>query len=177
MAGVSELENKQLVREWIVNLNPDRVLDIGAGVGTYAILAKHPNQHWTAIEVFAPYVEMFNLNGKYDQVVVGDARFIDYNKLRQVGQFYDLIIAADMLEHMPKQDAKDLLELLFTQGKYVLICFPVVHNDQHAGTEGNDFEAHIDHWDYDEMRDFLGGRMVKNVLGDICAYFLAKGAL
>lgn len=175
MAGVSDMENKHFIREWLIH-NKDhfnKVLDIGAGVGTYALMGRYPHQHWTALEVFEPYVDMFNLEGKYNKVVVQDARYADYDKL---GDF-DLIIAADMLEHMKKEEAKDILNKILVHSKTVLVCIPVEHNDQHAGEEGNVYETHVDHWHADEMASFLGSRIVNEYVGDVCAYFIAEGDL
>lgn len=172
MAGVSERENKHLVRAWIDDLNPKTVLDIGAGVGTYAIMCWKPGQYWVALEVFEPYIEMFNLQGKYDEVWIDDAREAVYHD-------FELIIAADMLEHMKKQEAIDLLNKLFTHCEYLIICFPVVHNDQHAGDEGNAYETHVDHWTADEMSNFLeaSNHEYESIIGNVCAYFFVKGDL
>lgn len=174
MAGVSERENKHLVRDWIDKLNPESVLDIGAGVGTYAIMCWRPGQYWVALEAFEPYVEMFNLGGKYDEVWIDDARNAVYSR------DFELIIAADMLEHMHKQEAKDLVAKLLTHCKYLLICFPVVHNEQQAGDEGNSYETHIDHWSADEMSDYLTEiehPEFNRLVGDVCAYYFVKGDL
>ena len=170
------------------------MLDIGAGSGTYAKLAKSSNQQWTALEVFAPYVNTFNLNDLYEYIYIGDARYIDYGVLpsrlllvpRQSahlhgGWGYSLIIAADMLEHMPKDDAKLLIDRLRKYCRHLLLCFPVEHQEQHAGEEGNDFETHVDHWTYDEMDMYLshviGVPVDKQLVGDVLAYFLIKGDL
>ena len=174
MAGVSDNENKDVAVSWIKDLKPKRVLDIGAGMGIYAIMAKEPGQHWAALEVFAPYVNMFNLRSRYEEIFIADARYTDFDKL---GTF-DLTIAADMLEHMSKGDAKILLNTIFEHSKYALICFPIEHQDQHAGFEGNDFETHIDHWEYDEMQEFVADRhIVNSIKGDVLAYFLVRGDL
>lgn len=171
MAGVSDRENKHVARQWIEDLRLNTVLDLGAGVGTYSIMCWKPGQHWTALEVFEPYVEMFNLWGKYDHVIVADAR-------KAVYEDYDLIIAADMLEHMQKDEAKELLKTLFAHARHVLICFPVIHHDQHAGAEGNDYETHIDHWTDEEMVSFLEGREICNrVVGEVSAYYMVRGDL
>lgn len=194
MAGVSDNENKETIKEWIDALNPLNVLDIGAGSGTYAKLAKSGEQQWTALEVFAPYVKMFDLNSLYGHIYIGDARYTDYSVLPsrlllsprqsaglQGGWGYSLIIAADMLEHMPKDDAKLLIERLRKHCRHLLLCFPVEHQEQHAGDEGNDFETHIDHWTYDEMDMYLnhviGVPVEKQLVGDVLAYFLVKGEL
>lgn len=173
MAGVSDMENKHIIREWLIKNREEfkRVLDIGAGVGTYALMGRFPEQHWVAVEVFEPYVEMFNLHGKYDEVFVEDIRgatlLNDYN----------LIIAADMLEHMKKAEAKDVIANILEHAQQVLLCVPVVHHDQHAGAEGNEFETHVDHWDAEEMRLYLGDKIISETVGDVAAYFLVQGEI
>lgn len=172
MAGVSERENKHLVREWIDTLNPKTVLDIGAGVGTYAIMCWKPGQYWVALEVFEPYVNMFNLSGKYDEVWIDDARDAVYRD-------FELIIAADMLEHMKKHEAKELIAKLLTYCKHLIVCFPLIHNDQQPGEEGNVYETHIDHWTEHEMLEYLDNnkRQYQSIVGEVCAYFFIKGDL
>lgn len=172
MAGVSDNENKEIVKSWIDDLGPSTVLDVGAGMGIYSILAKRPGQHWTALEVFAPYVNMFNLRSRYDQIIVADARYVNYARL---GRF-DLSIAADMLEHMPKADAVTLIADLLACSGAALFCFPIIHHDQAAGFEGNDFESHIDHWSVAEMDALLADRqIIKSITGDVLAYYLVQG--
>lgn len=179
MAGVSDTENKEIAKQWIQQLKGGgRILDIGAGSGTYAKLAKREGETWCALEVFAPYVEMFNLKDWYDEIYIGDARYIDFQKLgHYVG--YKLIIAADMLEHMEKEEAKQLIYNLSKHTKWLLICFPVQHMEQHAGDEGNEFETHVDHWTYDEMDmylNYVAKLPVENkIKGEVLAYFLVKG--
>jgi predicted TPR repeat methyltransferase len=173
MAGVSDTENKHIIREWLIEnrKNFKRVLDVGAGVGTYSLMGKFPEQHWVALEVFGQYVEMFNLENKYNKVVVSDARFTNYNAL---GSF-DLTIAADMIEHMRKHEAQDLINKLLKHTKKLLICFPVEHNHQHAGPEGNQYETHVDHWHVVEMKNFLSRRNYEVIEGKVCAYFIISG--
>jgi predicted TPR repeat methyltransferase len=172
MAGVSDIENKHTIRAWLLDNHRKfkRVLDIGAGVGTYALMGRFPDQHWTALEVFEPYVDMFNLPGKYDEVIVADVRdyaFADFN----------LIIAADMLEHMKKDEAKAVVAEIMKHSQEFLICIPVQHHHQEAGPEGNVFETHVDHWHPEEMRLLLGDRIISEITGNAVAYFLADGDL
>lgn len=165
----SAVENKNIAKDWIDTLNPKHVLDIGVGKGTYSDLARTPEQTWIGIEAYYPYVQEFDLDGKYDDIIIGDARYIDYNKLPK----QDLIIIGDMIEHMEKQQAKDLLTELLDHTRHILICFPVQHLDQHD--DRNPFEDHIDHWDYEEMNNFMNGKVKKSLMGDILAYFLIGG--
>lgn len=173
MAGVSDIENKHVIRDWLIKNRREfkRVLDIGAGVGTYALMGRFPEQHWTAIEVFEPYVDMFNLRGKYDDVFVDDIR--ESNLLDD----YNLIIAADMLKHMKKDEAKTVIGNLLKHTEQLLISVPVIHNDQEPGPEGNEYERHIDHWHPEEMRLFVKDRIISEITGEVCAYFLIQGDL
>lgn len=168
---VSSEENKDIAKKWIDDLHAKRVLDVGVGQGTYADLARTPEQHWYGIEAYYPYVEQFNLEGKYDEVIIGDARYINYTKLG----LFDLIICGDMLEHLTKDGSKELIQTFLTSCKHLLLCFPVLHLDQHD--DMNPFEEHIDHWGYREMKDYLGDRVEDSIEGEILAYFKVKGNL
>lgn len=177
MAGISTVENKREVMGWIDELEDiNRVLDVGAGQGIWSILLRQPEQYWTAIEVFYPYAKMFDLREKYDQIFVTDVRYVDFMK---IGMWWDLTILADVLEHMLKEQAKDVITELLTRSKYLLISVPVQHNSQHAGDEGNDFETHLDHWTDAEMGKFIGEfhethQVINHVVGEISAYYLVK---
>lgn len=199
MAGVSDNENKEVIKDWIHEIDNDgavqtHVLDIGAGTGTYSKLAKREGEVWTALEVFYPYVNMFGLHDLYESVIIGDARYINYSILPrnyllstnskkgyEGGYGWDLIIAADMLEHMTREDAKNLIQKLTNHCRRLLICFPVEHQEQHAGEEGNDFETHVDHWTFDEMdmylRYVMQVKVEKSLVGDVLAYFMVRGKL
>ncbi len=173
MAGVSDMENKHVIRQWLIDNRREfkKVLDIGAGVGTYALMGRFPDQHWTAVEVFEPYVDMFNLNGKYDAVFVDDIRTAN------IVDDFNLIIAADMLEHMTKDEAKAVIANLLTHCEQLFISVPVQHHDQEPGPEGNQYERHVDHWHPEEMRLLLKNRLISETIGEVCAYFLADGDL
>lgn len=168
----SAQENKDIAKKWIDKLPVKRVLDIGAGEGTYSDLLRKPYQEWIAVEAYYPYVQEFNLESKYNEIIISDIRYLDYSKLPKL----DLSIAGDMLEHMIKKEAKEVIENLLVFSKYVLLCFPVLHLHQHIPE--NPFEEHIDHWTYEDMRDYLEGygvEIIESIAGDILAYFLLRG--
>lgn len=176
MAGISTSENKREVMTWFDDLPINRVLDVGAGQGIWSILLRQPEQWWTALEVFYPYAKMFDLREKYNEIFIADARYVDFMK---IGQWWDLSILADVLEHMHKDQAKDVVTELLPRSHYLLISVPVEHNHQHAGTEGNDFETHIDHWTDTEMGKFLDEfntthKVINHIVGDISAYYLVE---
>ena len=119
----SSTENKNIAKLWIDELNPKHILDIGVGKGTYSELARTPEQTWTGIEAYYPYVQEFDLDGKYDDVIIGDARYIDYNKL-------------------PKNTPDNPLISLYTsksfrrnQSQFVVFITPIIKNSASAGSE------------------------------------------
>lgn len=166
----SAQENKQTVKVWIDDLNPRRVLDVGVGEGTYSTLARKEGQTWYGIEAYYPYIKEYDLNDKYDVMVVGDARYIDYGKLPR----FQLAIIGDCIEHMTKKESMAVMNELLQHSAHLLVSFPVLHLQQ-ADVGGNEFERHIDHWTLEGMRAFLGDRVIKSTSGNILAYFLAKG--
>lgn len=166
----SDIEGKGTALAWYERIQPRTVIDIGAGSGTYAqaVRAHSPCKgRWTAVEAWEAYVGRFGLDGLYDAVVVADAR-------RLVAPFYraDLVIAGDVLEHMPRADAVRLLGKVRTNAANLIVSVPVLHLDQGA-VYGNPYETHVDHWAADQMRAELGrsGTIHGEFVGDVLACF------
>ena len=114
-----------------------RVLDVGAGLGIYSQF-RQPGQHWTAIEIWGPFVETYDLAKKYDTVVIGDMRYLDWQHFAPL----DLVICGDVLEHMTKEEAQELVRRGLEHSRLVLISIPIEHAEQEA-ILGNPYEAHV----------------------------------
>ncbi|MFF4292090.1 class I SAM-dependent methyltransferase [Streptomyces vinaceus] len=166
----SDGEGKDAALAWYEEIQPQTVIDVGAGSGTYAeaVRARSPwKGRWTAVEVWEPYVSRFGLDGLYDAVVVADACQLDEWFYRA-----DLVIAGDVLEHMPRADAIGLLDRIRAHAVNLIVSVPVLHLEQGA-VYGNPYEAHVDHWTADEMRAELGrsGTVHGEWVGDVLACF------
>lgn len=145
------------------------VLEVGPGCGTYGVLLRgylnDPPDRIDAVEVWRPYVDRFNLRGIYGRVWradVTDAVWRDLGGTTGVlragegGNFsgpkllaeYDVVVMGDVIEHIEKPAALDLLDRI--PGR-VVICTPV--DDVPCSGEGyeNPAEAHVSHW---TMRDW-----------------------
>lgn len=169
----SDEQGKIWALKRIEELDPSTVLDIGPGFGYYGQrirwLEKQPFA-LNAVEVWGPYVEKFDLERIYDEVYVCDVRHIS----KDLTSGYDLVIVGDVIEHMTKHEARQLLIRLIESNKNVLIAFPVLHLEQGAW-EGNTFEKHIDHWSEEDMDEFLKTRqfyVVDKHVADVLAYYL-----
>lgn len=172
---VSDKENKHIVKEWIDQLDPSVVIDIGPGAGTYSMLARQPHQKWYGIEVYYPYVTHYELYSKYEDIIVADARYVDYSLLPRP----NLVIVGDCIEHMNEADGKRMIKQFTELADYVLISVPMLHLDQ-GTVEGNIYETHIHHWSDESMKQYLdtiGVTLVETVKGEILGYYLVCKAV
>jgi predicted TPR repeat methyltransferase len=166
----SDAQGKEAPLAWYKQMQPRTVVDIGAGSGTYARLMRgeppRPDE-WTAVEAWVPYLEQFDLNNLYDRVIVADARYLPPDVFDA-----DLVVAGDVLEHMARADAVDLLDKIRVHAAHLIVSIPVLHLDQDA-VYGNPFERHIDHWTADAMRTELArhGTIRGEWVGDVLAYW------
>lgn len=128
-------EFKTEIRNHIVdNFNSStRILDVGAGSGTYGALLKPHYRIVDALEIFPDYVENFNLRGVYSEVHMGDILDFDWSS-------YDYIVMGDVVEHLRAEDAQRLLQAMHLRGKKVMMAVPYMFEQ---GEEyGNVHETH-----------------------------------
>jgi hypothetical protein len=152
----------------------DSVLDIGPGAGTYYDLMQPVLQAswWTAIEIWAPYIDQFGLRSKYNEVIIGDAAYVDWDRLGHP----DLTLMGDVLEHMTLPMAERIVAAADRISRYVVISIPIIHYPQ--GTEmGNPYEAHVTHWTDQMVRETLldGYDLLDYHLGSVVGVYILEG--
>ncbi|GAB3249196.1 hypothetical protein GCM10027456_21760 [Kineosporia babensis] len=146
---MSSAEGKSWIRDRVAELAADRpvsVLDIGPGVGTYAkLLRELPIERITGIEIYEPYVHTYRLRDHYDEIVLGDARKLEFPDA-------DVVILGDVAEHMSEPEALALWDKSRkAAARAVYLSIPVVHYPQGA-LEGNPHEVHVvDDWDHERV--------------------------
>ena len=158
-----------------------RVLDIGAGSGTYAKLIKQEfdlckHAEWTAVEAWADYIEKFELASLYDHVINQDVRTLDWNSL---GHF-SVAIAGDVLEHMTKQLAIHLVDQILKHADTLMVSIPIVYMPQ-DDVDGNPYEVHVKpDWSHDEVMEtwapFIKQVHRKSVKSKLAVYWLSANA-
>jgi len=166
-------------KAWVIavveRLRPRTILDVGPGAGTYALLLRERLRRlerrttWIGVEAWAPYVEQFDLLSLYDDIVIADARWVDWPAL---GRF-DLAILGDVLEHMDPHDAASLFARARAAADWVLLSLPVCHYPQGA-LGGNPFEVHRDHYDHDRVMGTFPG-IVDSCVDEQIGVYLASG--
>lgn len=155
----SDAEGKDWSLARFEHVKPETVCDIGPGEGTYARLFRpaHPGIWWTAIEIHKPYIAKYKLKSTktramYDEIHVEDARESEDHLFHR-----DLVIAGDVLEHMPREDAVALLQRIEAAGAWnILVSLPIVDSQQ-GEVDGNPHEAHVHQWAADDMDAVLAG--------------------
>ena len=167
--GFSDPTNKPWTQQKIVELNPKTILDVGAGQGVYLNLIRESlgdNPIVTAVEVWQPYIDQFNLENRYDYLYPLD--------VRELSSFeYDLVILGDVLEHMSEQDAIDLWDRISKQAKYAIISIPIIHYHQDA-INGNPYEIHVDEdWNTERVLKSFHS-IIEHVEFPVTGVFVAK---
>ena len=79
-----------------------KILDAGAGCGTYSVLLKEHFPNMDGLEIFAEYDKMFDLKSKYDNLFIADILEFDVSG-------YDYVILGDIIEHLSVENAQRLL--------------------------------------------------------------------
>lgn len=137
-------EGREIMWRTIVARNPRRVVDVGAGEGKWGrILRDHVPID--AIEVWQPYIEKFSLADRYDVVHRVDAREFDG------WPAYDIGVLGDVLEHMPKEDARAMVEKMSAAGLTLFLSIPVTDCPQDGEPFGNPYEKHVAQWTHEEL--------------------------
>jgi len=179
---VSSTWGKDVATGWLLKIlanNPTSVVfDVGAGEGTWAKLLR-PNMpagaRIEAAEIWGPYTLEYGYDRLYDAFCIADARAI--NPLYYSAE---IVIFGDVLEHMPKTDAKEVLSTACFYANNILICNPVLHIG-FEGPNGNPYDGHKvqNLWTRDEM-DSLVQQMavehsfpfVSSYVGSVVGYWL-----
>jgi len=148
-----------------------RIVDVGAGAGTYHSLLSPvaPGVHWIAVEAWTPNIDRFGLDALYDEVVAGDVRDVDFAPLAP-----DLVLFGDVLEHMTRDDACEVVKRAVEAAPHVMISIPLIPWPQDE-IDGNPFERHVkDDWSHQEVRDSFPGVAACLIHGPIGVYFLSR---
>lgn len=145
-----------------------RVLDVGAGSGTYAkLIAGGPYAdrvvHMTGIEIHAPYVERFGLHAMYDELIIGDVVEVALPSA-------EVVILGDVLEHLALADALAVwAKARRAATGAVFLSLPIVEWPQ-GECEGNPHEAHVEVWSHARVLAELDGIVAYEVGAQVGVY-------
>lgn len=116
------------------NFNRDvKILDVGAGEGTYLPFLQDYFTNIEAVEVFKPNIENFNLIERYNKVY--NINILDFKY-----KFYDIIIFGDIIEHLEIREAQRVLQYAFNRCKEMIVAVPYL--SPQGIEEDNIYEIH-----------------------------------
>lgn len=165
----SSERGKDSIKRMVSRVPHARILDVGCGSGTYALM--FDDSQMTGIEIWEPYVEKYRLETLYDRLIVADARNWEPDG------HYDVAIAGDVLEHMDVAESKRLLKTLRACSDTVVVSIPLGHYPQ-GEYEGNPYEIHVtDHWTHESVVEAFGSPDWHCVDGEIGVYIWSKHKL
>jgi predicted TPR repeat methyltransferase len=162
----SSSEGKEFFRDWMIHvarpLGFTRFLDVGCGSGLYGKIIREVmgNEVKIAgIEIFPDYVKQFNLKDIYNEVAIADILYISREHVR-MPQF-SLIIAGDVLEHLSKADAVEVVSNLKKKCKFLWAALPVkIGRPWSVGYQQpeheyavNPAERHLYDWSGEEIKE------------------------
>ena len=98
-----------------------KILDVGAGEGTYLPFLQDYFTNIEAVEVFKPNIDNFNLEERYKKVY--NINIIDFKY-----DFYDIIIFGDVIEHLEVNDAKKVLKYALNRCKEMIVAVPYLRH-------------------------------------------------
>ena len=162
----------------LTNLAPRRVLDVGCGFGKYGVLAREYLDVWderigrerwqtriVGIEAFPAYRNPIH-EYVYDAVHYGDASQV----LPTIDGQFDVVLILDVIEHLEKAAAQQLVRESFRRSAVVIVSTPAEFYAQTALC-GNPFEMHRCHWTADDFEQGLSVRTFDLVA---CNIFVAS---
>lgn len=157
----SRIDGKKESKEWVEKQTDiESIIDVGCGNATYPkLLGK--KYRYIGIEIWAPYIKQWELEKYYDEIIIGDIRHI---KLPNA----DLIIFGDILEHVPKKDALEVIRNARKRFKHMVISCPLSKHEEIYPGEihyGNWFEKHISGWTYIELKKLARWDLALNIKG------------
>jgi hypothetical protein len=118
----SSQSGKHHIKNIVRRLGAKTGIDIGVGCGTYADL--FPEIEWEGVEIWEPYIDKYKLEDKYKIIYRRDARQWEVEK------YYDVAILGDVLEHMDKADAYDLLMKTASHSDTQIVSIPLGYYPQ-----------------------------------------------
>lgn len=137
--GFSTQTGKQESMAWINrHLSRDaKILDVGFGCAIYArLLRKQGYNNIDGVDVYERGIKELKLDKYYNNIFISNILNFDF-------EFYDLIILGDVLEHLPLEKARALLECWIRDGKTNNLLISIPYNLKQAGTRDNPHEEHL----------------------------------
>lgn len=149
-------------------INPQNILDAGMGFGRWGILSREFLEVWDddnihgkwkrtidAIEIYKPYIKDYH-RYFYSNIYNEDMLNFFYSNTKK----YDLIIFGDVIEHLEKNEAINIIRKALLMSDYIIINIPIGKFWEQDALDDNINQAHKSIWNTGDFRK-LGFTKIK----------------
>jgi len=146
-----------IVNEILSKSQPLKILDVGSGEGKWGdLLNQQKLIQIDGVEVWKENIDKYKLVEKYYKVF--HTNIIDFENIND----YDIVILGDVLEHLERKEAVNLLKRIKST---IYLTIPISKCVQDGMYYGNPYETHLYQWDHLELWE-LGFRAIHIGLND-----------
>lgn len=145
------------IPNWIIDSSCKSILDLGCGQGLQmkTIKLRYPKIYAVGVDLYKPYIDKCRKENTHDKFKLGDIR-----KLKLRSKSIDVVLAAQVLEHMSKKDALALIKKMEGWAKkWVIISTPVGKVPYHT-EDSNPLQRHKTFF-YPQEFEKLGYKVIK----------------
>ncbi len=126
--------------------NYNAILDVGCGPNSRIQFVEVP--YSVGIELFGPYIKESKKKNIHNEYIQADIRKIDFAK-----NSFDAVICIDVIEHLKKEEAYDLIKKMESWASNKVIIYTPNGYLWQRRIDNNPQQEHKSGWDYKELEE------------------------
>ena len=150
----------------VIDKSAESILDVGCGQGYPMRLIRlvMSPKNVVGVDLFEKYIKEAKRDKLHDEYVISDIRKMKFKK-----KSFDVVLASQVIEHLPKEDGRRFIKDLERIAKKQVIIATPIGEMYHPPIDGNELQLHLSHY-YPEDLEKMGYRVVKygrkSIFGD-----------
>lgn len=142
---------------WLIDKSAKTILDVGCGQGLpmEMIKMRMKPEKTVGIDLFEPYIKESKKKKIHDKYIKQDVREIDFSE-----NSFDVAMALQVLEHLPKKDAWRVLEKMEKIARRQVLIATPIGEMYHPAVDDNELQLHQSHF-YPEEFEKRGYKVTK----------------
>lgn len=133
---------------WIIDKSANTILDVGCGRGlSMEMIKMRINvKKSVGVDLFEPYIRESKRKRIHNRYVLSDVRQMNFPN-----ESFDVVMALQVLEHLPKKDAWEVLEKMEKIAKKQVIAATPIGEMYHPAVDDNKLQLHKSHFNPEEF--------------------------
>ncbi len=138
-----------------MNKRGQSILDVGCGSGEpMRFINRHNHYFSVGADIFEPYLRECKRRRIHSQYVLCDVRNLPFKD-----KSFDIVLCLEVLEHLGREEGKELLKKMEGIAKKQVVLSTPVGNYKQESFDGNPHQEHKHTWNSKEMKA-LGYRVI-----------------